>query len=32
MDWDAAREKGKLSVSLASLDQFDDLLKRLKLM
>jgi len=32
IDWDAAREKGKLSVSLASLDQFDDLLKRLKLM
>ena len=31
IDWDAAREKGKLSVSLASLDQFDDLLKRLKL-
>ena len=32
IDWDAAREKGKFSVRLASLDQFDDLLKRLKLM
>ena len=32
IDWDVAREKGKLSVSLASLDQFDNLLKRLKLM
>lgn len=32
IDWDESREKGKLSVSLASLEQFDDLLKKLKLM
>ena len=32
IDWDVARERGKLSISLASLEQFDDLLKRLKLM
>ena len=32
IDWDESREKGKLSVNLASLEQFDDLLKKLKLM
>ena len=32
IEWDEGREKGKLSVSLSSLEQFDDLLKKLKLM
>jgi len=32
IDWDENREKGKLSVSLASLEQLDDLLKKLNLM
>ena len=32
IDWDERREKGKVSVRLASLDQLDDLLKNLKLM
>jgi len=31
VDWDEAREKGRLSVSLSSLEQFDGLLKRLGL-
>jgi ParB family chromosome partitioning protein len=32
IDWDERREKGQVSVRLASLDQLDDLLKTLKLM
>ena len=32
IEWDEGREKGKLSVSLSSLEQFDDFLKKLKLM
>jgi ParB family chromosome partitioning protein len=32
IDWDENREKGKLSVSLASLEQLDGLLKKLNLM
>ena len=32
IDWDESREKGKLSVNLASLEQLDDLLKKLNLM
>jgi ParB family chromosome partitioning protein len=32
IDWDERREKGRVSVRLASLDQLDDLLKKLKLM
>ena len=32
IDWDENREKGKLSVNLASLEQLDDLLKKLNLM
>jgi ParB family chromosome partitioning protein len=32
IDWDEGREKGRVSVRLTSLDQLDDLLKKLKLM
>ena len=32
IDWNDAKERGKLSVSLSSLEQFDDFLKKLKLM
>ena len=32
IDWDERREKGRVSVRLASLDQLDDLLKKLQLM
>lgn len=32
IDWDEGREKGRISVSLTSLEQLDDLLKKLKLM
>ena len=31
IDWDEGREKGRISVSLTSLEQLDDLLKKLKL-
>ena len=32
IDWDEGQEKGRVSVRLASLDQLDDFLKKLKLM
>ena len=32
IDWDEGREKGRVSVRLTTLDQLDDLLKKLKLM